>query len=73
MALMMTIVYSSLYEALRSVNVPAEMAEKAAAIHSPETPSNVGKRAGDIYILLSAANLVFIFLTLVTVLHMKSG
>jgi hypothetical protein len=49
------------------------MAEKAAAIHSPETPSNVGKRAGDIYILLSAANLVFIFLTLVTVLHMKSG
>jgi hypothetical protein len=44
----MTIVYSSLYEALRSVNVPAEMAEKAAAVRTPETSSNIGKRAMDI-------------------------
>jgi hypothetical protein len=73
MALMMTIVYSSLYEALRSVNVPAELAEKAAAVRTPEASSNISKRAWDIFIFLIAANLVVIFLILVSVLHVKSG
>jgi hypothetical protein len=69
----MTIVYSSLYEALRSLNVPVEMAEKAAAVRTPEASSNIGKRAVDIYTLLPLASIVFTFLTLVSVLHVKSG